>query len=112
MDENVTRHADSRIPRNGVILSRFKSTRNPRQNPRIPHVFHTKRPFKTAHPASPRSNHQRTDAYEYEEKRSVSRFPTPSAICKDLNPPYLTLILSIAAATSATRNRTALPILK
>jgi hypothetical protein len=31
MEENLTRHADSRIP-GGVILSGFKSTRNPRQN--------------------------------------------------------------------------------
>ena len=32
MEENLTRHADSRIPGNGVILSGFKSTPNPRQN--------------------------------------------------------------------------------
>jgi hypothetical protein len=32
MEENLTRRAYSRIPGNGVILSGFKSTRNPRQN--------------------------------------------------------------------------------
>jgi hypothetical protein len=32
MEENLTRHADSRIPGNGMILSGFKSKRNSRQN--------------------------------------------------------------------------------
>jgi hypothetical protein len=32
MDENLTRHADSRIPGDGLILSGFKSSRNSRQN--------------------------------------------------------------------------------
>jgi len=32
MEENLTRHADSRIPGNGMILSGFKSSRNSRQN--------------------------------------------------------------------------------
>jgi hypothetical protein len=32
MDENLTRHADSLIPGNCVILSGFKSKRNSRQN--------------------------------------------------------------------------------
>jgi hypothetical protein len=48
MEENLTRHADSLIPGNGMILSGFKSTRNPRQNPRIPHGFHTKWPDREA----------------------------------------------------------------
>jgi hypothetical protein len=53
MDENFTRHADFPIPGNGVILSRFKSTQNPRQNPQIPHGFHTREPFRALHSASP-----------------------------------------------------------
>jgi hypothetical protein len=53
MDENLTRHADSRIQGNGVILSGFKSTQNPRQNPRIPHGFHTKWPLMASHSALP-----------------------------------------------------------
>ena len=57
MDENLTRHADSQIPGNGVI----------------PQGFHTKWP-------------------------ELSHYPI--------------LIPSIAAATSATLNLTALPILK
>lgn len=112
MDENLTSHVNSRIPGNGVILSGFKSSRNPQKNPRIPHGFHTNRPFRTAHPAAPRSTHQRTDTHTYEENRTIGRVPCRSAICKDLNPPYPFLIRSIAAATSATRNLTALPILK
>jgi hypothetical protein len=32
MDKNLTRHADSRIPGDGLILSGFKSSRNSRQN--------------------------------------------------------------------------------
>jgi len=32
MEENLTKHADSRIAGSGVIFSGFKSTPNPRQN--------------------------------------------------------------------------------
>lgn len=47
---------------------------------RIPHGFHTKRPFRTAHPAAPRSTHQRTNAHEIEESSTVGRSPCRSAI--------------------------------
>lgn len=53
MDENLNNHAISRILGAGVILSGFKSIRNPRQNSQIPHGFHTKEPFRALHYASP-----------------------------------------------------------
>ena len=56
-----------------------KSSRDPRQNPRIPHAFHTNRPFRTAHPATPWSTHQRANAHEYKQYSTVKRSPYPSA---------------------------------
>ena len=41
MEENLTRHADSRIPGKGVILSGFKSAT---EFSEIPHGFHTNGP--------------------------------------------------------------------
>lgn len=51
-----------------------------RQNAAVPHGFHTKRPFRTAHPAAPRSPHQRTNAHEIAESSKVGRSPCRSAI--------------------------------
>jgi hypothetical protein len=58
MDENLTRHADSRIPGGGVILSGFKSIRQSgTEFLKIPHGFHTKWPFRKANgPVPAREN--------------------------------------------------------
>lgn len=81
MDESLANTANSPgTPGFELRSYREKSTRSPRQNPRIPHGFHTKCRFRTAHPASPRSNHQRTDARESAARSTFGRFPCRSAI--------------------------------
>lgn len=88
MDEILTYRADSRFPGDGLIRPAFQSSRDPRQNDAFPRGIHTHQPVSSAHPAAPRSphqptnppTHQRTNAYEYEEKRTVGRTSARCAV--------------------------------
>ena len=72
MDGNLTYRADSRIPGDGLILSGFRSSRNPRQNfskkfARIPH----KRPVGCAKSRKGGGKQHRKSPYEIHERRTT-----------------------------------------